>query len=242
MVTAAYLSFTVAMVVVLLLAWRLRADAVEALARAEADARRGRHAQALAADMANIAQGLVLSLEVIDPAQLTGPSAEALADAHGSVMSFAETLRAAQYLVQTEPMHVKGRAEGWVRVAVAGARGEGVGVRVGGFSTDLRVEGRSHDIARILDGVVQGLGATLPPKGYVQVDLLPEGVDVSAPVAEGRVVDPRVARAAAIAGLVSWTLTTDTVKGLMIVRIGPARPADEPESDALVPVSRRLDA
>jgi hypothetical protein len=242
MVTAAYLSFTIAMIVVVLLAWRMRADAVEALERSKADARRGRHAQALAADMANISQALVLSLDVIDPAPLDELGQEALEEARESVIAFTETLRAAQYLVQNEPMHVRSRAEGWVRVSVAGARGEGLGIRVVGFGSTLRVAGRSTDVARILDGLIFGLAATVPPKGFVQIELLDEGVDLSAPIMPGRPVDARVAKAVAIAAFAGWRAMVEASNDTTTVRLRPADSVDEPEPAVIPRVTDRLDA
>jgi hypothetical protein len=219
MVTAAYLSFTIAMLVVLLFAWRMRADSVEALERSKADARRGRHAQALAADMANIAQALVISLESIERAGLSELNAEAVEEAHVSVLSFSKTLLAAQYLVNDEPRQVEANAEGWLRVAVAGARGEGLGVRVSGFSTSLRVNGRTTDVTRVLEDLFLGLGATLPPRGFVQVDLSKDGFDLSAPIAVGRALDPRVSAAAEMASRAGWTAAIEREREETFVRV-----------------------
>jgi hypothetical protein len=227
LITAAYLSVTVAIQLVILLVWRKRADAVAALARAHADARRGRHAQALGADMANIAQALVLSLETIDRSDLSKTSVEAVAEARASMGSFIATMRAAQHLVDGQPRPIEANAEGWVRVAVAGARAEGVGVRLGGICTPLRVHGRSADIARVLEGLIIGLGATVPLGGFVQVDLAPAGVDLSAPIAAGGRADERIARAAAIAGLAGCTAMVVTESQATIVRLRGATGAED---------------
>jgi hypothetical protein len=229
MAAAAYLSATVAMLLGIVLVWRMRSDAVEALARAKADARRGRHAQALGADIANITQALVLSVESINRDELSGNNAEAVGGAHASIGSLVQTLRAAQYLLADEARHVEHNAEGWVRVAIAGARGEGVGVRVGGLETSLRVNGRTTDIVRILDDLILGLGATVPPRSFVQVDFAREGIELSAPIAPGRARDPRIARAAAIADLVGWTAVVVADGETTVVRLGgetvaPKRP------------------
>ncbi len=233
MVAAAYLSFTVAFLVVLLFAWRLRAESARALERAEADAKRGRHVAELAAELNNLSQALIVNLAMIPREDLDANGAETLREARICVTKLAAVLRASQNMAD-ETYDLRGsNIEGWVRVAVAAARGEGVGILLTGPGTALTITGLTKDVLRVLEPILVGLSKTLPPGSFVEVELLPTGVEISAAIAPGRTIDPNIVRATAIAGLIGLTADISATSTVVTVRLGGELQTDDPEAQLL---------
>jgi hypothetical protein len=191
-----------------------------------ADARARRHLRALLEDMVGVGFALRLGLDEVEEHGLIGDGAEAFGDVRRCARVFARVLEVAQYVAEEEARQVSTGAEGWLRLAVARARGDGIGIRVSGFETELRVAGSSADIPRVLEDLLSGLAATLPPRGFVDIELAGEGVDVSAPI-DGSALDPRVDAAVLAAGRAGWAASLEVDGGRAIVRL-----RDEPEASS----------
>lgn len=171
MESLAILIAAVFLVVLLLLAWHSRVQAVRQATMLEAEAVRGRELESIAMDAASLLAATLQSIETARELAPPGAPAASIADAEKAASALSSLFSTARLYLRDDDAVVRGTADGCVRVAVAVARSRGMGISVRGEETLLSFHGRPRPACDLLIDLLEASRATLGGDPFVEVEL-----------------------------------------------------------------------
>ena len=177
MESLAILTAAVFLVLLLLVAWHSRVQAVRQAQRLEAEAVRGRELESMAMDGASLLAATLQSLRNARELLPEDEPNEALLDAEKAAGALSSLFSAARLYLQDHDAVVIGSADGCVRVAVAVARSRGWGISVRGEETSLSFQGRPRRACEVMVDLLEAARSTLAPEEFIEVGM--EGDHVS---------------------------------------------------------------